>query len=628
MHHTSSSFGGADGWTNVPSALLRGFKPTVALTTDWANAEITDSASKRSLKLTGTEARVLQLFDGTQSAQELALQASVEGLIIDPPTITALLDRLKSAGFLAHKKPASQVSQLLPVAPLSWDDHPPPLREDLQIVATPGAKGTMQVTDPVAERSFTLYDFEVSIARMLNGQRTAGEIIEAAAKIGIPVALDSLQKFLRQLKSYGFLGEARGEGQTWPDRSAWTPEARELFQSALRMMRSGKGNEALGYLSALLQIDPENSEAKEMAARAQELAAAVEVPMEMNFEELHGDPETSTSSARLAPVAPPAEASVAGLPKTKLIRFGAIGAGVLLLVVFAFPVGQTKYLQGEIAPISLGTITSPASGKVTALSVSEGQLVEAGQLLALVGTEELDGKRKQLEAKSNELDQKHTALNQAVKPVLVAKAKMALAPKQRELEFAQADLKKLQDAAAAAKPGAAKVRADRAVKVQRVVVAKKQFAFDQAQKALAAVTLEPKIKANRDEAVQVEEQLSSLKESPGIEVHSPSAGRLRGLPPLGAKVEQGAEFGRLVAPGELRVTVKDPALPAGTDVRGATLSAGKVTGVAVAAFKWETGTPPLLVGKLLQPPAEIAPGPTVVEVALKRRPFLLSLFGQ
>jgi multidrug efflux pump subunit AcrA (membrane-fusion protein) len=319
---------------------------------------------------------------------------------------------------------------------------------------------------------------------------------------------------------------------------------------------------------------------------------------------------------------------LAGLPKDKLIKFGAIGGGALLLAVLMFPVGQTRYLQGEIAPISLGNITSPATGKVSTLAVSEGQVVQVDQLLGTVTPDGLESTQKLLEQKLAQLDSKHSELTRSVKPVMVAKAKMALSPKQRELDLAQKDFKKLQDLASAAKPGAPKARADRAVKLGQLAVAKKQAAVDAATKALDAVTMESKLKANVDEAAQVTEQLAALKKSPGVEVHAPSAGRLRGLPPLSARVEKGAEFGRLVAPAELRVTVKDPPLPAGTDVKGATLSAGKLTGIAIAAFKWETGTPPSLVGKLTQPPAEIAPGPTVVEVALKRRPFLLSLFGQ
>src|SRR5437763_3698939 len=101
----------------------------------------------------------------------------------------------------------------------------PAFRGDLLVEKQEG-KGLFEVTDPVSAKKFTLYDFELSIARMLNGKRTASQVIEAATKIGIPVTLESLEKFVRQLHAYGFLTDVappseRTPGTAWEPRAEW-----------------------------------------------------------------------------------------------------------------------------------------------------------------------------------------------------------------------------------------------------------------------------------------------------------------------------------------------------------------------------------------------------------------------
>lgn len=155
------------------------------------------------------------------------------------------------------------------------DDLVPRLRSDLVITPSPQSRGTRDVSDPVANKTFALYDFEVTIARMLDGTRTAGEVIGAANRLGIPVTLPTLRTFLGQLRAYQFIdtAAATGEPTTWAPRRKWTAEARELYQSALRLLRAGKFDDARGYVDALLATDPDNEEIAPLRARIDAAAA-------------------------------------------------------------------------------------------------------------------------------------------------------------------------------------------------------------------------------------------------------------------------------------------------------------------------------------------------------------------
>lgn len=157
----------------------------------------------------------------------------------------------------------------------------------------PGAAGLFEVGVRGEARTFTMYDFEVSIARMLNGRRSVSELIEAAGRIGIPVSLESFRKFARQLEIYGFLviadvASPRLDEGPWVPRAEWKPEVRELFQSALRTFRKDRPVEARGYVEALLEIQPDVPEAIELLARIEErINAGGAAPQVPTFDLLH-----------------------------------------------------------------------------------------------------------------------------------------------------------------------------------------------------------------------------------------------------------------------------------------------------------------------------------------------------
>ncbi len=150
------------------------------------------------------------------------------------------------------------------------------IRADLK-VRRREASSLLDVTDPLSGKTFPLYDFELSLARMLDGRRLLREVVDAGQRLGIPVDLESLSQFVSQLDRYGFLAppgtpaSGPGEGQsTWAPRRKWDDGLRALFQSGLRMHRQGRYAEAANYFEAMLQQDPQNPEASEMLEQSRQ----------------------------------------------------------------------------------------------------------------------------------------------------------------------------------------------------------------------------------------------------------------------------------------------------------------------------------------------------------------------
>jgi hypothetical protein len=267
------------------------FKPTVQVQSDGATTALMDSASGRSMPLTPDEAFVLEQFDGSRTPRQLAIEAKAQGRAIETETISRLFERLFMEGFL-EKPPDETRGEVM--QPLRMDEAVPQFRGDLKVARKGESKGLYEVTNPTSGKTFTLYDFEVSIARMLDGRRKVSDVVEAAGRIGIPITLSSFQQFVRQLKAYGFVAAnseaapqpGRVAGSAWAPRAQWTDEVRHLVQGALKMFRMGRIQETRDYLTALLQVDPGNAEALEMMTRADEAARAGEA-IDVSFDELH-----------------------------------------------------------------------------------------------------------------------------------------------------------------------------------------------------------------------------------------------------------------------------------------------------------------------------------------------------
>ncbi len=269
---------------------LPGLKPSLELVEDGAGPRLVNLLTREALALTALEVSMLRAWDGVAGAAAVADALFAQGLSVDGPAVEQFFTRLANLQLLATVAQVSVPVAVAAAVPLveTEGDLVPLLRSDLVITPSPASRGTRDVADPKTGRSFTLYDFEVSIARMLDGRRTAGEVISAANRLGIPVTLVTLRTFLSQLRAYQFIDtEAVRDGDTtWAPRRKWTVEARELYQSALRLLRAGKYEDARSYVDALVAADPENEEVAGLRARI-DAEAAGSAELNVPFDTLH-----------------------------------------------------------------------------------------------------------------------------------------------------------------------------------------------------------------------------------------------------------------------------------------------------------------------------------------------------
>jgi hypothetical protein len=168
-------------------------------------------------------------------------------------------------------------------------DVVPELRRDLKMTRTPS--GEIDILDPLTGTTFRFNRYEISLARMLNGRRPASEILQAGERLGVPVNLESLHKFILTLEEKRLVAPPLADGSNSPDvasawaaRGQWETSVRMLFQSGIRLLRLGRHAEAASYFEVLLQDEPENIEAKELL-------------------ELARNPPTTTSGAQTMPAA-------------------------------------------------------------------------------------------------------------------------------------------------------------------------------------------------------------------------------------------------------------------------------------------------------------------------------------
>ncbi len=162
-----------------------------------------------------------------------------------------------------------QVVSAPPPAPLGLEAVVPLFRSDLLTERGP-TPVLWLVSDPAGGKKFSFYEFELSVARMLDGRRRAAEVLASADRLGIPVDLEGLGQFIRQLELYGFLAAPGSPHPSLGDgargRTAWDEETRTLYRAGVRLMHLGRPKEASGYFTTILEAHPENEQAAELLA--------------------------------------------------------------------------------------------------------------------------------------------------------------------------------------------------------------------------------------------------------------------------------------------------------------------------------------------------------------------------
>jgi multidrug resistance efflux pump len=85
----------------------------------------------------------------------------------------------------------------------------PKLRTDLSIVRTASGNATLfEVRAPESLSACTLYDIELGVANLMDGSRDLPTIVDAGRKGGVPMNVEQLEKFIRQLTAFHLVENA------------------------------------------------------------------------------------------------------------------------------------------------------------------------------------------------------------------------------------------------------------------------------------------------------------------------------------------------------------------------------------------------------------------------------------
>ncbi|MFT3835773.1 MAG: HlyD family secretion protein [Myxococcaceae bacterium] len=430
---------------------------------------------------------------------------------------------------------------------LKLSDVVPVLRADLKIgEPTPGrGETTVTVSDPATGRETTVRGFELSIMRMLNGRRTAEEVLSAASQIGLPLSLDSLAVFIRRLRKEGFLGEpgqAPANLLSWEPRNEWNDEIRRLYQEALREARADRLVAAKSRLETLLARAPGTKEAQQLLHWVMERLRPDTGPKTPAFKEVYGLVEKTwfdegerqseaNEHASLEMDAVPAPA----VQGSRVPMFAGVGALAVLVIVLLIPFPRQVHAKVTLLPISQADATAPHAGLLKDV-MAVGSWVRKGDVIAHYDTAPLEKRLKELDAQIAAADKKAKAPGPLPKKSQALKA--AALKADALAKAAQADADKLA-ARLKGKSTPALVKAQNKAKLLKT-------AADAAQKtADAAMPTGPE--QAKSELVALNAEKEKLKgEIQAASVIAPSGGQMVTVPAqAGQPVAAGAVVARL-----------------------------------------------------------------------------------
>ncbi len=469
---------------------------------------------------------------------------------------------------------------------LSLSDVVPVLRADLKIGDPQPGRGESEihVEDPLTQKFLVMKGFELSLARMLNGRRTAEEVLTAAGQIGLPMSIESLNGFLRKLRKEGFLTEMAGMAPvditTWEARSEWNEEIRRLFQEALREARADRFVAAKSRLDALLARSPAIKEAQQLLhwvmQRLRPESGSDSTPFSDVFASVEkswfneGEQSSAVNEKALADRPAFDDATVPAEPgwtppgkSRKGLVVGVVALAAMGGLLIA-PMPHTATAPCTLVPRAITPVTLTRGGTLSAVSVTEGQWVDKGATLAKWDTQAAVKKVTALEARLADVQKKNKAGAATAKKLADAQSKLDKASAAQSK--AQAELDKLK-ATKSKKPVIAKAE-------KKATAAKAAVAA--AQKGVAALTV-PLAPAIQGELTMLQGELARAKfETTDQAVIASADGFVQGLAVKPAQtVEAGAVIARLEDSRTLKVVI---ALP-----RGESLSIGDAVHLKVGS---------------------------------------------
>ncbi len=618
--------------------------------------QLGDSATGAVLPLSEGELRLLEAWDGRVSAVELAAKALSIGVDVDAGQVEAFFSRMSRIGVLGRPPPVVPGAVVPPLGVKGEADIVPSFRSDLKLEPAQGTRGVIHVVDPVAQVTFTLYDFEVSVARMLNGQRSASQVLEAADRIGVPLTLASLRAFIGQLRAFRFLdSKPVRRHTTWKPRKVWSDEVRELYQQALKLARRGDRHDAMSCLESVLELDPMNEDAIALNARLGDTSGRPAIGT--SFDLLHAKAPPEVVGPAMKPEYPLAQGMLDPFEALEPVvdpavpQPQALGSGPALwptsgpevtaddlslsqrqeamtrkrtfwpmitlasvltlgLAGLFYPVVSINETSCSVDLLELASLRAPSAG-VVRFEAKPGQLVSVGQVVARMGKAgggDLDVPA--LEKRLAEANQKKAKLSPAP-AAKVSKAQKRLALAKAQLEPLAAQREKL---AAQKGPAAAKKLAafDKTLRAKEAAVAKERAEVEDLTHAQALAAIEKTIadtKRDLEAAPSGSEPADIVATQAGQLVVEPTpVGSLAGGTDV---VPKGTVVGRLVSP-TLKVTPK----------QGAPRASGRIT-VMVGSEQLEARVDGSRL--FIEGDASLAGKPCMVTMPEGRRPWVLTL---
>jgi biotin carboxyl carrier protein len=274
---------------------------------------------------------------------------------------------------------------------LSPTDPVPVLRGDVVFSGRPtGAGAELVLVRPIGVGSGAqVHGFELSLARMLNGRRTAEEVVNRATRLGLPLSLPALEGFIRFLEQHHLLArspmEAASAVSPWSERSEWEAGVRLQYQAALTALRGGRSDEARALLDRLLEKAPLLDEARTLRQWLVEHPEAKSDQGE-TFNETFERAERNWPSRR-----PPLSRLKGGTTfeedELRAVRPSFAPMAVLIaifaiaLLALVVPLPRVVSVPAQLVPVTARSIDAPVGGTIGDVRVHEGQQVREGEPL-------------------------------------------------------------------------------------------------------------------------------------------------------------------------------------------------------------------------------------------------------
>lgn len=270
---------------------------------------------------------------------------------------------------------------------LSPTDPVPSLRGDVVFSSRPQGSGAEVIhIRPIGFGEGTrLHGFELSLARMLDGQRSAEDVVQRATHLGLPLSVPALEGFIAHLEAHGLLARNAAEAKRaspWMERFEWDPQVREQYQSALRTLRDGQPLKARQKLERLLATAPLLEEARTLHSWILQHPTGVS-----SGETFHDTFHKAENQWLRGSATAPAADAYDDTAELRAVRrsytpYGVLfGVLVVLVAGLLIPFPTRVSVPAALTPVTVTGAIAPVDGMIGEVSVQEGQWVTTGDPL-------------------------------------------------------------------------------------------------------------------------------------------------------------------------------------------------------------------------------------------------------